>query len=273
MRYYAHYGHKEFILCLGYKSEIIKDYFLNYKETLSNDFILSEGGRRIELLSSDISDWKIVFVNTGLNSNIGQRLKAVQRYLEDEDVFLANYTDVVSDIPLPRVLGLFAMHNKTACFVSVRPTQSFHLVSSSQGVFVDRIRHVADAGVRINGGFFVLKNDIFDYMKNDEELVSEPFQRLIESRQLIAYKHDGFWACMDTFKERQTLEDMYSRGETPWEIWKCNSNVSLPHRSVPMTKMSDRITAQYSGSAAAENSEDALTINPAQSLSMTKVPH
>ncbi|PYV39917.1 MAG: glucose-1-phosphate cytidylyltransferase [Acidobacteria bacterium] len=223
MRYYAHYGHKEFILCLGYKGELIKEYFLTYKETMSNDFVLSQGGRRVELLSSDIHDWRITFVNTGLTSNIGQRLKAIQSHLEGEDVFLANYTDLLSDLPLPELLKFFHEHSKVGCFISVPPTQSFHLVSSINGGLVQSIKHVAEAEVRINGGFFVLKKQIFDYIKNGEDLVHEPFQRLINEKQLITYKHDGFWACMDTFKERQLLEDMYTRAQTPWEVWKPNS--------------------------------------------------
>lgn len=220
MRYYAHYGHKDFILCLGYKGETIKDYFLNYKETVSNDFVLSEGGRKLELLNSDIHDWKITFVETGLKSNIGQRLKAVERHLEGEEIFLANYTDLLSDVPLTKLVSFFNEHDTIGCFISVPPTQSFHLVSAADGGLVQNIEHIAEAGVRINGGFFVFKNRIFEYMKNGEELVHEPFRRLMAEDQLIAYRHDGFWACMDTFKERQMLEEMYSHGQTPWEVWK-----------------------------------------------------
>ena len=221
MKYYAYHGHNEFILCLGHKGEMIKDYFLNYKETVSNDFVLSDGGRKIELLNSDIQDWKITFVNTGLTSNIGQRLMAVEHYLQDQDMFLANYTDVLSDVPLPKVIRFFHKEDKIACFTSVPPTQSFHLVSSFDGGLVERIKHVAESGVHINGGFFVFKKQIFSYIKSNEELVNEPFQRLINEKQLVTYKYNGFWACMDTFKERQMLEDMYTRGETPWEVWKC----------------------------------------------------
>jgi len=220
MRYYAHYGHKEFILCLGHMGDLIKDYFLNYQETVSNDFILSEGGRKVELLNSDIHDWKITFVNTGANSNVGQRLKAVERHLDGERVFLANYTDLLSDLQLPDLMNYFQEQDKIGCFISVPPTQSFHLVTTGEGGLVKQIKHVAQAGVRINGGFFVLKHSVFDYIKSGEELVYEPFQRLIGERQLVAYEHNGFWACMDTFKERQQLEDMYVRGETPWEVWK-----------------------------------------------------
>jgi glucose-1-phosphate cytidylyltransferase len=220
MRYYAHFGHNDFILCLGYKADAIKNYFLHYEETVSNDFVLMQGGRRIELLNSDIKDWKITFVDTGLNSNIGQRLKAVEKHLDGEEIFLANYTDGLSDLPLPEAVEHFKKQDKVACFVSVKPTQTCHLVSLEANGIVTHIEHITDCGMRINGGFFVLKRDIFQYMREGEELVQEPFQRLIAERQLIAYPYDGFWACMDTFKDRQLLEDMHSRGQTPWEVWK-----------------------------------------------------
>jgi len=126
MKYYAHYGHKDFILCLGYKADVIKKYFLDYDECVSNDFVLSRGGKNVELLSSDIHDWNITFVDTGLTSNIGQRLKAVQRQLEGEEMFLANYTDGLSDVPLPAVIESFKDSGNIACFVGVKPRASFH---------------------------------------------------------------------------------------------------------------------------------------------------
>lgn len=223
MRYYAYYGHKDFILCLGYKADAIKNYFLRYDETVSNDFVLTQGGGKIELLGSDISDWKITFVDTGLNSNIGQRLRAVEKYLDGEEVFLANYTDGLSDLPLDVVLDYFKKHDKIGSFVAVKPTQTFHLVSLDEGGVVKNIRHVTEAGMRINGGFFIFKKEVFKYIKDGEELVQEPFHRLVSEKQLVAYPYDGFWACMDTFKDRQLLEDMYSQGKTPWEVWKKSS--------------------------------------------------
>jgi len=234
MRYYAHYGCNDFILCLGYKADAIKNYFLNYNETVSNDFILSDGGNKIELLGSDIHDWRITFVDTGLNSNIGTRLKAVENLLEGESVFAANYTDVLTDLPFSAIMEFFRRHDKIACFASVKPTQSFHLVSLQDGGLVRSIQHITEAGVRINGGYFIFNRKIFDYMKSGEELVHEPFQRLIAEGQLAAYPHDGFWACMDTFKERQMLEDMYQHGETPWEVWK-KWNGGLDPRSLQAT--------------------------------------
>jgi glucose-1-phosphate cytidylyltransferase len=220
MKYYAHYGHKEFILCLGYKADLIKDYFLHYDECLSNDFTLSEGGKSVQLLNSDVQDWKITFVDTGLTANIGQRLKAVEKYLGDDEMFLANYTDGLTDLPLPTLIDFFLEQDKIASFLSVRPAQSFHLVSMRENGVVKAIRDVYQSGIWINGGFFMFKRNIFNYIKAGEELVYAPFQRLIEDQQLISYQYDGFWACMDTFKEKQQLDDMYARGEVPWEVWR-----------------------------------------------------
>jgi len=220
MKYYAHYGHRDFILCLGYKGDVIKNYFLNYNEYLSNDFILSNGGRDLQLKQSDITDWKITFVDTGLRSNIGQRLKAVQPYLEGEEMFLANYADGLTNLPLPEMIDFFKRSGKIGCFVCVKPSQTFHIVSLGNGNQVDKIEYVRDADITINGGYYVFKNEIFQYIRDGEELVVEPFKRLIKEKQLIGYKYEKFWYCMDTFKEQQELNDMYDKGKAPWEVWK-----------------------------------------------------
>jgi glucose-1-phosphate cytidylyltransferase len=220
MKYYAHHGHRDFILCLGYLGDTIKNYFLNYNEALSNDFVLTNGGRDVQLIQSDIQDWRISFVDTGRNSNIGQRLMAVKKYLEGEEMFLANYSDGLSDMPLPTYLDRFRTSDKVAGFVCVRPAQSFHVVSVADGGLVTDVRPVQDIDLWVNGGYFVFRKEIFDYMKPGEELVVEPFQRLAAEKKLLAYKYDGFFGCMDTFKEKQQLDDMYASGNTPWEIWK-----------------------------------------------------
>lgn len=220
MKYYAHYGHKEFILCLGYKADLIKNYFLNYNECISNDFTLNNGGQSLNLLNSDIHDWTITFVDTGLHSNIGQRLKAVQKHVENENMFLANYSDGLTDLVLPEAIEKFKYIDKVASFLSVRPSQTFHLISTQPNGIVTEIKDVHQANLRINGGYFIFKNQIFDYINEHEELVYEPFQRLIDIEQLFAYEYNGFWACMDTFKDKQQLEDMFSLGNAPWEMWK-----------------------------------------------------
>jgi len=222
MKYYAHFGHKDFILCLGYRADVVKNYFLNYNECVSNDFVLSGGGKKLELFNSDIQDWKITFADTGINANIGQRLKAVERYLEGEEEFLANYSDGLTDLPLPQQLDHFHEQGKVASFLCVRPNLSYHTVSLEEGDenLVSGIGAISDGPMRINGGFFIFKNKIFDYIRANEELVSEPFQRLVQQRQLIGYRYDGFWASMDTFKDRQHLESLYGSSAAPWEVWK-----------------------------------------------------
>jgi len=231
MKYYAHHGHKDFILCLGYKGELIKNYFLNYSECLSNDFTLSNGGRQVELANRDIEDWRITFVETDLYSNIGQRLKAVERYLDTEDVFLANYTDGLTDLHLPDVIDYSLASGKTACFVSVTPNHSFHVVDIAQDGAVRDIQDLKDSGIWINVGFFVLRKEIFKYIKPGEELIHEPFQRLIRENELIAYKYKGFWISMDTFKDKQRLDEMYARGETPWTVWNTRAEADLSERN------------------------------------------
>jgi glucose-1-phosphate cytidylyltransferase len=219
MKYYAHFGHKEFILCLGHKSEKIKEYFLNYNECVTNDFTMTNGGKTLELMQSDIHDWKITFVDTGLKSNIGQRLKIVQPYLQGDDYFLANYSDGLTDMALDQMIREFMSNNKIAAFVCAPPSQSFHVVSLGHHGKVDKFERVKDAGVLINGGFFIFRKDIFNYMEEGEELVLEPFQRLIEKDLLIGYKVSRFW-CMDTFKEQQELTDLVNQGTAPWEVWR-----------------------------------------------------
>jgi glucose-1-phosphate cytidylyltransferase len=219
MKYYAHYGHKDFILCLGYKADVIKNYFRNYDECISNDFVLSGGGKKVELLTSDIEDWRTTFVDTGLNANIGQRLKAVEKYLQDQEVFLANYSDGLSDVNLDMLLDNFLKSKRLACFVSVKPRASFHMISVDQDGIVKSIEHVAKSGAQINGGFFLFRREFLQYVKEGEELVEQPFRRLISEGQLVAHAHTGFWACLDTFKELQELDELYRRGDAPWTVW------------------------------------------------------
>jgi glucose-1-phosphate cytidylyltransferase len=221
MKFYAYYGNKDFILCLGHNSHVIKDYFLNYDECLSNDFVLEGGSATLK--NTDIHDWTITFADTGLRSNIGMRLKAVEKYLDDldpEDLFMANYADGLSDVPMNDVLEYFKKSGKTACFLCVKPAQTFHYVHLNEDGTVNSIQDTTSNGLTVNGGFFIFKKKIFDYIKDGEELVHEPFQRLIDEKELIAYRYDGFWKCMDTFKDKQLFDEMYVEGDCPWQVWK-----------------------------------------------------
>jgi glucose-1-phosphate cytidylyltransferase len=220
MKYYAHFGHKDFILCLGYRSDLIKNYFLNYDECLSNDFVISAGGKKVELLGADIADWRITFVDTGINSNLGQRLKAVESHLAGEKEFLVNYSDGLTDLPLNVMIEDFHAHDKVASFLCVKPNLGVHFVTLDSGGRVTAIQGVDTSDVRINGGYFVFKSEIFGYIRNGEDLVPEPFRRLVAAGELIAYPYDGFWMSMDTFKDKQRLDEVYAGGEVPWEVWK-----------------------------------------------------
>ena len=218
MRYYAHFGHTDFVLCLGFKGEMLREYFLNYNPYLTEDFSLGPGGRKSPA-QDDIDDWKITFVDTGLHANIGQRLLRVRDHLKDEDVFLANYSDQVSDLPLNDHLTHFEQSGATASFAAVPPPHSFHAVSVSQSGLVDAMSAAGNSDFRINGGYMILRQDIFDYIEEGEELVEEPFGRLIERQKLYAYRYDGFWAAMDTFKDKIMFDRMHGSGNCPWEIW------------------------------------------------------
>jgi glucose-1-phosphate cytidylyltransferase len=227
MKYYAHYGHKDFILCLGWQGHVIKDYFLNYNECVSNDFILKQGDQ-VELLRSDISDWTITFVDTGLNSNLAQRLTAVRPHLDGEECFLANYSDGLTDLRLPNLIDQFYETESIATFLGVRPRLSFHLMESEDDVWVNRMTPIASANLWMNAGYFALRHEIFDYIEDGEELVVEPFGRLIDEHRLTSYKYDGFWASMDTYKEKQTLDDLYHRANAPWTVWTKDDAVGAP---------------------------------------------
>ncbi|MBZ5676613.1 MAG: glucose-1-phosphate cytidylyltransferase [Acidobacteriia bacterium] len=219
MKYYAHFGHKDFILCLGYKGSVIKDYFLNYDESVSNDFIWSQGGKKIHFLNRDIDDWTITFAETGANATIGERLKAVEPHLKGEETFLANYGDGLSDLELPVMIDEFRQSSAFASLLLVQPTASFDIVRVARGGTVGGISALTQSDIWINGGFFVLRNEIFRYIRPGEELVRQPFQRLIESGRLVAHKCTGFWQCMDTFKDKQSLEEL-NQGTAPWKVWR-----------------------------------------------------
>lgn len=225
MRYYAHYGHTEYILCLGYRGDMIREYFLNYREAMTNDFTLHAGEGRVQLHSSDLDNWKITFVDTGLHSNIGQRLLRVKHFLQDEEMFLANYADGLSDIPLDLQVERFVASDMIADFASVRSAQSFHAAHADADGVVSAMGSMTDQELWVNGGFFVLRPEIFDHMEEGDELVEKPFQRLIGKRRLSTYRWGGFWQCMDTFKDKITFDRMEARGECPWMVWSrpdCN---------------------------------------------------
>jgi glucose-1-phosphate cytidylyltransferase len=221
MRYYAHFGHTEFILCLGYRGDMIRDHFLNYREAMTNDFTLHGRDGKVELHSWDLGNWKITFVDTGLHSNIGQRLLRVRRFVENEPMFLANYADGLSDLPLDKHVADFERRAEAVASLAVVPSpQSFHAVHTGDDGVVTQVGSPPGQEHWINGGFFVLRPEIFKFIEEGEELVEQPFQRLIAARRLCATRWHGFWQCMDTFKDKISFDRMEARGDCPWMLWK-----------------------------------------------------
>jgi glucose-1-phosphate cytidylyltransferase len=221
MKYYAHFGHKDFILCLGYKANAIKSYFLGYEESVSNDFVFSQGGTKLEFMQRDIDDWTITFVDTGLNSTIADRLRRIEPYLEGEEIFLANYSDGLTDFQLSQMIDDFVQRDSYASFLSVQPrSSSLDTVDLNDDGSVRSIRCMKDANIWVNGGYFVLRKEIFRYIKPKEELVYQPFQRLISEGKIWSQRYEGFWQCMDTFRDKQILDELEAAGDAPWRLWK-----------------------------------------------------
>ena len=224
MQYYAHHGHKEFILCLGYGAEKIKDYFLNYSETLSNDFVLTGG--KVELMGSDIADWTITFADTGMESPIGERLRRVRKYLGEEPYFLANYADVLTDSPLDEMIERAVTSKALASMLVVPPQSSFHCVNVAPTGEVKEVMPLTDISVGVNGGYFVLHQDVIDLIPENGDLVGDACEALAGTGKLIGHRHDGFWKPADTFKERAELDTDYNNGVRPWALWESARSVA-----------------------------------------------
>jgi glucose-1-phosphate cytidylyltransferase len=218
MQYYSQYGHNDFVLCLGYKANIIKDFFLGYRPQAFADCVVSGFGANVELLGEPQEDWRVTLIDTGIWRNIGERLWAVREHLRNEEIFLANYSDGLADVKLDNMVEAFKKSGKLGCFLAIRPPLTYHLADIAPDGQVREFRPTDRSDIWINGGFFLFRKEIFDYMREGEELVLEPFQRLIKENQLLAYKHEGFWRAMDTLKDRQVLEDMVEQGKMPWRI-------------------------------------------------------
>ncbi|MCH6172508.1 glucose-1-phosphate cytidylyltransferase, partial [Pseudonocardia alaniniphila] len=218
MRYYAHFGHTDFVLCLGYGAHHIKDFFLNYSETASNDFVLRGGN--VELLGSDIQDWTITFVHTGLDSPIGERLRRVRSLVGEEEMFLANYADVLTDLPLNDMIGKFAASDAVGALLAVPPQSAFHCVDVGSDDRISAITTLQQMPLWENGGYFVLRPEIFDYIPENGDLIADGAAVLAKEGRMMAYRHRGFWQPADTVKERTALEAAYQGGTRPWMLWE-----------------------------------------------------
>jgi glucose-1-phosphate cytidylyltransferase len=198
MRYYAHFGHRDFLLCVGHQADVIKRYF----------------GRR----EFRADGWRVTFVDTPIEASIGERFSAV-RDLVDDDLFLANYGDTVTDAPLPELIEAHRASGKAASLLSVLPNYTFNVVTTNGSSLVSAFQDIAESGIRINGGYFVLERRVFDYLEEGEDL-PEMFRRLIAADELVAYAYDGFWAPMDTLKDKERLETLVASGGSVWQVWE-----------------------------------------------------
>jgi glucose-1-phosphate cytidylyltransferase len=215
MRWYAMWGFTEFVLCLGYRAESIKQYFLDYNEALGNDFVLS--GRDVTLLGTDMEGWKITFLDTGVHTSIGDRLRAARPYVGDDDLFLCTYGDGLTDAPLDDMIHRLVESGRTGLFLSVRPRLSYHVVDADEEGNVRSIDLMSSADVRINGGFFVFRSRIFDEVSPGSDIM-EVAGELSRKQEILAYRYDGFWAPMDTMKDKQDLDAIVDNGRMPWLV-------------------------------------------------------
>ena len=216
MQYYSQYGHRDFVLCLGYKANVIKEFFLNTKQSLHTDCVISDQFGKVEFLGEAPPEWRITLVDTGMWRNVGERLMAVRHLLKDEEMFLANYSDGLADAPLPAMVDFLKKSCKIGCFLAVRAPLNVHLAEFDADGVVTRFRTSSETDIWINAGYFIFRNTIFNYIRDGEDLVLEPFDRLVAERQLIAYRHEGFFRAMDTMRDKQALDDLVDKATMPW---------------------------------------------------------
>jgi glucose-1-phosphate cytidylyltransferase len=221
MKIFAHYGMKDFVLCLGYRGNMIKDYFLNY-EAMNNDFTIAlEQQRSIRYHGThEERDFQVTLVNTGLETMTGGRVKRIERYI-DEDTFMLTYGDGLADIDIGRLLEFHHAHGRLATVSSVRPVSRFGSLDLADDGLVKRFAEKPRAEGWINAGFFVFNRRVFDYIDGDVHCVleQEPLERLAADRQMVAFRHEGFFFAMDTYREYEALNKIWNSGNAPWKVW------------------------------------------------------
>lgn len=223
MKYYSRFNHNKFVLCLGYKEQVIKDFFLNY-EAHTRDFTISLGQSKSIAYHSahDESDWQITMASTGLQAMTGARVKRIRHFLAGEENFLLTYGDGVGDIDIDKLVRFHLSHGKALTVTGVRPPGRFgELMSDPSGIITEFNEKPQATGGRISGGFFVCRKEIFDYLDDREDLVfeQEPMAELVKDRQMMVYEHDGFWQPMDTYRDYIYLNGLCSKGSAPWKKW------------------------------------------------------
>jgi glucose-1-phosphate cytidylyltransferase len=221
MKFYAHYGFKDFVLCLGYKGEYIKEYFINY-EWMTNDCTLrlNAGDECALTFGHERDDWTITFADTGPDTNTGGRVKRIEKYIT-EDAFLLTYGDGLCDVDLNAVLALHREKGRMATLTAVHPMSPFGIIEMRDNVAVSFKEKPRLEGL-VNGGFFVFQREFFKYLDENCVLEEEPLRGACRDGQLSVFEHNGFWMCMDTYKDVERLNAMWNRGERPWTVWKKN---------------------------------------------------
>lgn len=224
MRYYAAFGFKDFVLCLGYKSDVIKNFFLNYRAEVSDFTIDFAKKNEIEFFSTkEQMDWRVTLVDTGLETLTGSRVKQVERIIGDDANFMLTYGDGVSDIDLKQLTDFHQTHGKIMTVSGVRPPSRFgELEHDETGKILEFNEKPQATGGRISGGYFVCKRDLFNYIdgsKQDVVLEARPMSEIAGDGQMMMYAHDGFWQCMDTFRDYALLNDLFANGKAPWAKW------------------------------------------------------
>lgn len=220
MKLYSHYGCNEFIICAGYKQHVIKKYFADYFLYNSNvTFDFRSGHNDMMIHNQHCEPWQVTVVDTGLNTMTGGRLKRIQPYIGNE-LFMMAYGDGVSDVNIRKLLKTHRQNGKLATLTAVMPEGRFGILDMT-GIRINAFREKSQRDLSyINGGFMVLEPDIFDYIDGDDTVFErEPLETLAEVGQLIAYRHDGFWQCMDTLRDKNKLEMLWASGQAPWKVW------------------------------------------------------
>lgn len=220
MKTYSAYGFNDFIICCGYKAHIVKEYFANYYLHNSDVTFDFRNGNAVETHSNNAEPWKVTLVDTGLNTMTGGRVKRVGKYLSDE-TFMLTYGDGVADIDINELVAFHKSHGKFGTITTTGTAQRFGVLEVSKDGAVQAFREKSDLdGSVINAGFMVLEPEILNYIKGDSTIFErEPLEHLVSEGQLMAYKHDGFWRCMDTQRDKQTLEELWASEKAPWRVW------------------------------------------------------
>ncbi|MFA5839262.1 MAG: glucose-1-phosphate cytidylyltransferase [Candidatus Margulisiibacteriota bacterium] len=223
MKIYSHFGFKDFILCLGYKGEMIKDYFLKFEE-LANDFTLnlrSNSERVYHHRKEQLEDWRITFVNTGQKNQTGSRVAQIKEFIGEDDNFLLTYGDGVAQIDLDKLVAFHLKHGKIATMTGVRPPSRFGEIVAEGNRIISFNEKPSVAQGYINGGFFVFKRQIFDFLSLDEDCALErkPLEAIVKKGELMMHPLDTYWHCMDTYRDNLLLNDLWESGKAPWKVW------------------------------------------------------